>query len=150
MSTIEEKRLTVDQLRKLFPNHPESFIRANAVDGAYLVPNAPKKPAKRVRQSSVKLNKTEQAFFDYLKAHYPGVDIGSQRIRLKLANGAWYKPDNDAFFNDVGLTCYEVKGYMRPKDALTIKVAAQQFPSITFELVTRRKDGGWDIEAVLP
>lgn len=111
---------------------------------------AKKRP--RIRQNAAGLNQTEQRFFDYLKAKLvpSGHDVGSQRIRLKLANGAWYKPDNDAQELGGGLTCYEVKGYMRPKDSLTLKVAAKEFPHARFVLVTERRDGGWDMQTILP
>lgn len=38
----------------------------------------------------------------------------------------------------------------RDDAAVKLKVAARTFPWIAFHLVTKRKGGGWDIQAVLP
>lgn len=109
------------------------------------------KPKTRLRQESrTVLNATEAAFLLHLHASFPGpgFHVTSQEIRLRLANGAWYKPDNVVFGRSGAITAYEVKGYMRPKDSLTLKVAAQQFPAMRFILVTKRDGGGWDLEGV--
>ncbi len=151
--------MTCDEIKAKFPHASAAFIRKNAVDGAYLVPEkmitgvVRKKPAKRIRQNSTPLNKTEQAFLDYLNREGFGwrVLILVQSMTLKLGNGVRYTPDFVTVANfSLNLTAYEVKGYMRDDAAVKLKVAAAQYPWIAFKLVTRRKDGGWDIEAVLP
>ncbi len=148
--------MTCDEIKAKFPNASAAFMRANASDGAYLVPEKTKKPAKRIRQNSAGLNKTEQAFSDYLERDNVTGDftkgrVLAQSITLRLGNGVRYTPDfvTVTFFRNL-MTAYEVKGYMRDDAAVKLKVAAAQYPWIAFKLVTRRKDGGWDIEAVLP
>lgn len=118
--------------------------------------NAPKR---RIRQNSAGLNKTEAAFHAYLiSLTASGTPLLSQSITLKLANGVRYTPD---FFKAIEadtnggecavlLHAYEVKGFMRDDAAVKLKVAAALYPWIKFNLVTKRKGGGWDIEAVLP
>ena len=123
----------------------------------------PPKPAKkagtRIRQNSAGLNKTEQAFYDYLKAREdPGVlrtVLPHEAITLKLANGCRFTPDFVVAYHcpmreQVELVAYEVKGFMRDDAAVKIKVAATAFPWITFHLVTRLPGGGggWAISEV--
>ncbi len=127
----------------------------------------PPKPAKkagtRIRQNSAGLNKTEQAFFDYLKAREdPGVlrtVLPPQSVTLRIANGCRYTPDFVVVYHvqhDEGngyaqeLVAYEVKGFMRDDAAVKIKVAATAFPWITFHLVTKLPGGGggWAISEV--
>lgn len=129
----------------------------------------PAKPAKkapsRIRQNSAGLNKTEQAFYDYLKTQEEtGVErtvLPPQSITLKLANGCRYTPDffvafhfqntNGQIVPTTELIAYEVKGHMRDDAAVKIKVAATTFPWITFYLVTKLPGagGGWSISEVL-
>jgi hypothetical protein len=143
-------------LSGLSPAHQAEALaqlnRGKPTPAGGVIPQSPVSTGrKRIRQNAAGLNATEQRFFDWLRANYPFADIGSQRVRFKLANGAWYKPDNDAWELIAGrLVCYEVKGYMRPKDALTIKVAAKEFPRVLFVLVTENPGGGWDMQEILP
>jgi hypothetical protein len=102
----------------------------------------------RLRQDRTGLNKTEASFLTALRAWNPGCDVGSQRVRLRLGNGAWYKPDSDVWQEDGALALYEVKGYGREAAFVRIKVAASLYPKIKFFLVTR-KAGQWKIEEVL-
>ena len=110
-------------------------------------------PESRIRQKAGEaLNKTERLFLEWLKQKYPEDQfvVGSQRLRFRLANGAWYKPDNDLWDRETNrLTLFEVKGYMRPKDALTLKVVASLYPWLTFKIVSR-KGSTWEISEVLP
>jgi len=82
----------------------------------------------------------------------------SQRVRLRLANGAWYKVDHFAFTwprsdGALGPAAWEMKGpeAMRgvAKGKLALKVAAAQYPQVEFWLVWR-DGGGWAEERVLP
>ncbi len=120
---------------------------------------APQKPAKRakqmIRQNSAALNKTEQAFKDYLTPrHFP---ILCQAVTLKIGNGVRYTPD---FFcpkdatngHEAAVTecvAYEVKGFMRDDAAVKLKVAASLYPWIKFHLVSRKK-GEWIVQEILP
>jgi len=122
------------------------------------IPEPAAKPAKkagpRIRQNSDGLNKTEQAFFDYLKSAFPHRFVNAQALTLKIGNGCRYTPDfSVASFHDGepgDVQCYEVKGHMRDDAAVKIKVAASAFPWITFFLVSRAKQGGgWEFQKVL-
>jgi hypothetical protein len=112
-------------------------------------------PKARLRQDRSEPNKWEAAFDtwirDYLQTR-DGWKVWSQSIRLRLGNGAWYKPDVIAV--GVGETrFYEVKGFARQRGILAIKVAASLYPCFHFWLATKRpkkRGGGWDTERVLP
>jgi hypothetical protein len=107
----------------------------------------------RLRQDRTGLNKTEAAFFAYLKNKQPLLHHTAQEITLKIANGCRYTPDFVSWRvlpnGLVHISAYEVKGFMRDDAAVKIKVAARTFPFITFHLVTRR-NGAWKIETILP
>lgn len=102
-----------------------------------------------MRQNRSGMNKTEQAFYEHLKATLPEFRIYTQSFTLKIANGCRYTPDFVLIGNDGRLHAYETKGFMRDDAAVKIKVAASFYPSIQFTLVTRKK-GAWHLEPVLP
>ena len=126
----------------------------------HAAPAPAKKAPSRIRQNSAGLNKTEQAFYDYLKAREdPGVPrtvLPPQSITLRIANGCRYTPDFVVAYHcpmreQVELVAYEVKGFMRDDAAVKIKVAATAFPWIAFHLVTKLPGGGaagWSISEV--
>lgn len=125
----------------------------------HAAPVPAKKAPSRIRQNSAGLNKTEQAFFDYLQARNdPGVPrtvLPPQSMTLRIANGCRYTPDfvvvyHGAMHEPVEVIAYEVKGFMRDDAAVKIKVAATAFPWITFHLVTKLPGGGggWSISEV--
>ena len=96
------------------------------------------------------LNKTERAFLGHLKRQDCGARVYAQSITLKLGNGVRYTPDFVAVAPGDYFHAYEVKGFMRDDAAVKLKVAASTYRWIKFHLVTKRKGGGWDIQAVLP
>lgn len=105
----------------------------------------------RVRQNAQGLNKTEQAFKDYLCA--ARLNPLTQAITLKLGNGVRYTPDfvtvEEMSFPPI--CAYEVKGFMRDDAAVKLKVAASAYPWIKFFLACRNKQsGGWNITPILP
>lgn len=105
-----------------------------------------------LRQSAApKLNKTEAAWGDYLRANCSHeCEIHEQAVTLRLANGCRYTPDFavlHAFAPGSG-SFYEVKGWMRDDAAVKIKVAAAQFPAWAFWLVWR-KAGQWQQQRIL-
>ena len=134
--------------------------RPRTVQLQQAAPPPAKKAPSRIRQNSAGLNKTEQAFFDYLKAREdPGVlrtVLPPQSVTLRIANGCRYTPDFVVAYHhstdipSVDLVAYEVKGFMRDDAAVKIKVAATAFPWITFHLVTKLPGGGggWSISEV--
>jgi hypothetical protein len=133
--------------------------RPRTVQLQHVPPPPAKKAPSRIRQNSAGLNKTEQAFYDYLKTREdPGVlrtVLPPQSVTLRIANGCRYTPDFVVAYHQyedavVELVAYEVKGFMRDDAAVKIKVAATAFPWITFHLVTKLPGGGggWSISEV--
>lgn len=141
--------------------NPQTFGTAAQVQGviADTVASAGKK---RIRQQTgPMLNKTEAAFYEHLKAQWPGAKVLPQSFTLKIGNGVRYTPDfaviTDATNGHPTPVCefrfYEVKGFMRDDAAVKLKVAASLFPLFGFHLVTKRPKklgGGWDVQFVLP
>lgn len=153
--------MTTAEFKERFPHATADTIRLNArllqPSGkppqsspvlADKTPPRPKEGAKRIRQNSAGLNKTEQAFFDCLKESHPGALVYSQSVTLGLANGVRYTPDFVVREFSV-VAAYEVKGFMRDDAAVKLKVAASLYPWILFHLVTR-KGGQWQVDRVLP
>jgi hypothetical protein len=102
-----------------------------------------------LRQSAApKLNTTEAAWGDYLRATLPSCPVLAQAITLRLANGCRYTPDFAQVTQEGIPAFYEVKGFMRDDAAVKIKVAAAQFPAWAFWLVWR-KAGQWQQQRVL-
>jgi len=102
-----------------------------------------------LRQSKApKLNKTEAAWGDYLRAVFPGHDVHPHAITFILANGCRFTPDF-LTVSPLGVpTFWEVKGFMRDDAAVKIKVVAAQHPAWPFWLVWR-KAGQWQQQRVL-
>ena len=94
-----------------------------------------------------KLNKTERAFLEYLRA-LRKTCIGVQNITLKLANDCRFTPDF-SYIEGGRLILIDVKGFQREDALIKIKVAARQFPWIEFQIVTKTKSG-WDVRTVQP
>lgn len=149
-------RFTLEDISKLRPEyqrqvsaqlHPMASPSPTAK-----TPTTPKEPAKnRIRQNSAGLNKTEQAFKDYLSDLTIGWggEVRSQSITLKLGNGVRYTPDFTCRKNNGEWFAWEVKGFLRDDANAKLKVAAAMYPEIKFSLVTRKK-GAWQIQEVLP
>ena len=98
------------------------------------------------------MNKTEAVYALELETRRLAREIKAWRFegtKLRLANGAWYKPD----FTVVGIggeiEMHEIKGFWREAARLRIKVAAEQHPWFRFIALRRRRKrdgGGWAIE----
>lgn len=103
----------------------------------------------RLRQRRApRLNKTETAFGEVLAVRNPGVRIRAQAMRLELANGVTYTPDFFAQMPDGNFHAWEVKGPHAWDDAIVkIKVAAREWPEVTFWLVSRAETG-WKTERI--
>jgi hypothetical protein len=89
------------------------------------------------------MNKTEAAYAEHLQALYVAGRVLWWRfepIRLRLANGAYYKPDFGVKLLDGSFELHETKGHWREAARVRIKVAAELFPMFRFIAVTR--DGG--------
>lgn len=172
-------RITLDQLPKRYQDQvAQEIARHPSRKPAKLqpIPEAPpasQKPATavsagkaRLRQDRTGPNKWEREFEIWLRAQFPDATVISQALRLRLGNGAWYKTDmivvqrgadSLTAVADTGwwtnIRAFEVKGFRRQAGILAVKVAASQYPWITFHLATKRtknQGGGWAIERVLP
>ncbi len=147
-------RFTIDQLPPHYAAQAQAQMRPKAPLPASPPTPTEKTPGKataaknRIRQNNVVLNRTEQAFLEFLKAHgWP--TVLSQAITLRLGNGVRYTPDFVTVGPDEKAEAWETKGFMRDDAAVKLKVAASLYPWIKFHLVTRKK-GEWIIQEVLP
>ena len=113
---------------------------------------------KRLRQDLKPLmNKLEQAWFNHLTAEGTYNSLRAQAKRYRIANGAWYKPDiTGRSHSGDGAPrehAWECKGPRQMKSMaramLTIKVAAAQWPEVTWILVWK-DDGQWKEQTVIP
>ena len=107
---------------------------------------------KRLRQEAgPKLNKLEAAWLEMLKRKFPDGKIYAQAIRLRLANGAWFKVDF-VVVNAGAWLAYECKGPDAGKNVdrgkLALKVAADSFPEYQWFMVWK-EDGQWKQQKVL-
>jgi hypothetical protein len=90
------------------------------------------------------MNTLERDFALELEAN--GILYKFNEIRLKLGEGAWYKPDFFAW-KDGKIAIYETKGFQREAAQVRVKVAASRFPMWPFFRV-RRIDGAWVYEEI--
>lgn len=102
-----------------------------------------------------RMNKTEADYATLLDLRKQGGEIHSwqfEAIRLRMADGAFYKPD--FLVQDVNgyLELHEVKGHWREAAKVRIKVAAALYPMFRFVVVYRRGPGlaGFDEKEVKP
>jgi len=113
------------------------------------------KPMKRIRQGEIKLRPWENEWKASLEASGDWVNVKGQSIRVRLANGAWYKPDITAklFGQREALFAWEVKGGKKMKGVakgiLALKVAAALYPEIVWILVWKEA-GSWRQQIVEP
>lgn len=151
--------MTPAELKARFPSASRSTILRNLANGgAELTAESVKRmetgfepTKKRIRQSSKPLmNKLETDWLNKLRSERPTVTYLPQSVRLKIATGAWYKPDVFCF---EFLMAYECKGpkFVKgcSKGLLALKVAAKEYPQIRFVLVWREK-GQWFEQPVIP
>lgn len=92
------------------------------------------------------MNKTEAAYGAYLELQRKHGYIDWYRfegMRLKLADGAWFKPDY-AVLVDGALQFHEVKGFMREAANVRLKVANEQYPFRFF--LVRFERGSWVVK----
>lgn len=103
-------------------------------------------PAIEQRKPPVrKKNKLEAAYDAHLHSLHAAGEVLWYRfepMRLRLANGAWFKPDFGVKLRDGSFEFHETKGFWREAARVRIKVAAELFP-FRFIAVTRKKGGGW-------
>lgn len=88
----------------------------------------------------LKLNKTERAFYKYLKSINPPW-IGVQCMTLKLGDDCRYTPDFFVLNHAGKLIAHEVKGFWRDDAKVKIKVAARMFLWIEFWVAVKKGSG---------
>ncbi len=97
------------------------------------------------------LNKTEQAYQDYLDELKSAGLIAWYKFEgmtLRIADGANFTPDFLVMLPDGQLEIREVKGFWREAALVRMKVAASLFPFkfIAVKQRSKKNGGGWDIE----
>jgi hypothetical protein len=90
------------------------------------------------------MNGLERDFAHLLESQ--GVTYRFNAVRLKLGEGAWFKPDF-VTCEETGMRIFETKGFMREAANVRIKVAASLYPMWPFFLV-KRVGGEWTFEEV--
>lgn len=68
-------------------------------------------------------------------------------VRLRMADGAWYKPDFLVILTDGLIELHEVKGHWREAARVRIKVTAELYPWFRF-LVVRNERGNFVFDEV--
>lgn len=99
------------------------------------------------RMKAGKMNKTEQAYAQYLfqlKAAGKVLWYKFEGIKFRLADNTWYTPDFAVMLPDGIIEIHEVKGHWTDDARVKIKVADDQYP---FQFIAVKKVGsGWSIE----
>ena len=97
------------------------------------------------------MNKLESAYHELLDDRFRRGEVlwfRYEAITLKLAHDTRLTPDFAVMLADRTLEFHETKGPFAREDSLVkLKCAAEMFPAV-FRLVTRSKDGAWDIREV--
>lgn len=91
------------------------------------------------------MNKLEQSYshhLDLLKAAGEIQWHAFEPMRLRLADGASFKPDFGVVMPDDKLQFHETKGHWREAARLRIKVAAELYPFFRF-IAIKRDGGNW-------
>lgn len=110
---------------------------------------------KRVRQGEPKVRPWEQEWENKLNESGDWVHVKAQSIRVRLANGSWYKCDVSAvpFGKPSELHFFEIKGGNKMKGVakgiLALKVAASKYPEINWHLVWK-ENGEWFHQTIKP
>lgn len=88
------------------------------------------------------MNKLEGAYAQHLDLLKHAGEVLWWRfapMRLRLADGAYYKPDFGVLTRDCLFEIHETKGHWREAARVRIKVAAEIFP---FRFIAIKRDGG--------
>ena len=102
------------------------------------------KPPAKLKPPKRGANKWERAYAEQLNLLVKAREIHGwkfEALRLRLADGAWFKPDF-LVHAPARLEFHEVKGFWREAARVRIKVAAELYPEFVFIAVTR-KEGEW-------
>jgi len=98
------------------------------------------------------LNKTEQAYANYLEALRVSGRIlwwKFEGIKFRLADNTFYTPDFAVMLPDGMIELHECKGFWTDDARVKIKVAADTYPFafIAVKAKAKKDGGGWAIES---
>ena len=97
------------------------------------------------------MNKTEQAYADYLEINRVCGDVAWYKfegVKLRLADNTFYSPDFAVMMSDGRMQMHEVKGFWQDDARVKIKVAADLYPFefIAIKAKAKKDGGGWEKE----
>lgn len=103
------------------------------------------------RLKAGQLNKTEQAYADYLGQLQAVGGIlwhKFEGMKFRLADNTFYTPDFMVMKPDGQLEAHEVKGYWQDDAKVKIKVASDMYPVrfLAIKARAKRDGGGWAVE----
>ena len=103
------------------------------------------------RLKSGAMNKTEQAYADYLERLLRVGDIAWYRfegVKLRLADNTFYTPDFAVMLGNGQMEMHEVKGFWQDDARVKIKVAAEMYPFrfLSAKPKPKKHGGGWAFE----
>lgn len=103
------------------------------------------------RLKTGQMNKTEQAYADYLERQKQAGEIlwyKFEGIKLRLADNTFYTPDFVVMGVGGELSMHEVKGFWQDDAKVKIKVAADMYPFrfVAIRVRAKKDGGGWDVE----
>ncbi len=108
-------------------------------------------PRFKGRERASRMNGTEAAYATVLEGLKQAGQVhwySFEPWKLRLADGAYYKPDFGVMTADGFLECHEVKGFWREAARVRIKVAASLYPFrfVAVQKVPNKDGGGWKYE----
>jgi hypothetical protein len=103
------------------------------------------------RLKTGQLNKTEQAYADYLKLRSLSGEIEwfkFEGLKFRLADNTFYTPDFAVMLPCGTMEIHEVKGHWLDDARVKIKVAADMYPFkfVAVKAQTKKEGGGWKYE----
>lgn len=93
-------------------------------------------------------SKLEERYAAYLELRVHAKEIlgyAYEPLRLRLADGTYYKPDFLVWFPDGTIAIHEVKGFWREAAKVRFRVAKDRHPWFTFVVVERKGREGWTL-----
>lgn len=127
----------------LHPDHPGNERNRHDLAVAVTKHGLPDQPTRAPVDG---MNKLERAFWERLKNEF-GELAYREGLTFRLAGRTRYTPDF-VVIEKLGVTAYEVKGFMRDDASVKLKVAASMFPLFSFVLVTRPNINRWECRHV--
>lgn len=112
-------------------------------------PGRPRYDVVPMRGGKRQMNPTEKAYSLTLAARKQAGDLlwwAFEPIRLRLADGTFYKPDFVLLDLD-GIEIHEVKGFMREAARVRLNVAAELYP-FAFYLIRKKPHDQWQVNKV--